>query len=80
MPGNKDTEQLVIDHSHVELVQRLNARGDLDGVDACGWSCLHHAAALGLTHHVEALLDAGTSIVLKTEEPTVRSHAVCRCL
>lgn len=66
----RNTEQLVIDHSHAELVQRLSAKGELDAVDPCGWSCLHHAAALGLTRHVEGLLDAGTSVGLKTTEAT----------
>jgi hypothetical protein len=66
----RNTEQLVIDHSHAELVQRLQAQDELDTLDACGWSCLHHAAALGLTRHVEGLLDAGTSVGLKTEEAT----------
>ena len=62
----RDTEQLVVDHTHHELVARLSARGELDAVDECGWTCLHHAAALGLTHHVEALLDAGCNVQLET--------------
>ncbi len=66
----RNTEQLVIDHSHAELVTRLAAKGELDAVDSCGWSCLHHAAALGLTRHIEALLDAGTSVGLQTTEAT----------
>lgn len=66
----RNTEQLVIDNSHAEIVQRLTGLGELDAIDSCGWSCLHHAAALGLTRHVEGLLDAGTSVSLKTTEAT----------
>ena len=39
---------------------------DVVSVSAVVWA----TAALGLTHHIEALIDAGTDIALKTEEPT----------
>jgi hypothetical protein len=86
--GPQQTEQLVCEHTHNELVafltwvpsagdaqrtynaegklEEVKAGGGLDCTDEFGWTCLHHAAALGLTHHVEALLDAGASVDLRT--------------
>ena len=85
-----ETESLVCEHTHTELVQRLEwypgpgeaKRKYVDGIgtlipvygldvaDEFGWTCLHHGAALGLTHHIEALLDAGASTEVKSTEET----------
>ena len=54
------TEQMVEERTPDALVALLRRpRMEMDGQDDFGWSCLHHAAALGLTEHVEALVDAG---------------------
>ena len=50
----------------------------LDVLDEFGWSCLHHAAALGLTNHIEALLDAGADTTI--ESTTETSYPKVRCL
>eukprot|EP01052_Picozoa_sp_SAG31_P039784 SAG31_NODE_5591_length_2437_cov_1.515398_5_plen_103_part_00 len=58
-----ETERLVEEHSPHSLVEILaRPRHDIDAQDGFGWTCLHHAAALGLTEHVEALVNAGTVI------------------
>eukprot|EP01047_Picozoa_sp_COSAG01_P089932 COSAG01_NODE_21906_length_880_cov_0.982074_1_plen_140_part_01 len=51
----------------MQLVQRLlrdvaadGGGGGLDRVGDDGWTCLHHASALGMRAHVEALMDGGT--------------------
>ena len=62
-----ETEQLVEQHSPEQLVELLGRpRHDIDAADTFGWTCLHHAAALGLTEHVEALVDAGAALGRQT--------------
>lgn len=63
-----DPAQLVNRCKPAEMIKALG--GDVDQADENGWTCLHHAANLGMVPHIEALLDAKALTAAKTEAPS----------